>query len=293
MLGAGCRTLVAYEDETPPAVPAGVYSTTGDGYVELAWGAVRTGDLAGYLVYRSRSANGTYYLLDDCGENYYFDADVANGITYFYAVSAYDRAGNESELSYETVHDTPRPEGRYLFVFDEDERAGVDFSGYYDHMVVPWDDVRADLFLLWHDGRYAMASTDIQIDDYVYGTDIQYAGYVNSLDEIDWAPEGGWSVESADTVSLYEGHGYLVWTWDNHFAKFRVTRIGDDYVVLDWAFQSDPGNPELLTVPVEAGAGFDALPKAESASLAARADIVRSSRVGGLAPILHRQERRR
>ena len=72
---------------------------------------------------------------------------------------------------------------------------------------------------------------------------------LESLDELDWAPEGGWSLETADVVTLYEGHGYLVWTWENHFAKFRVVEIGDDYVVIDWAYQIDEGNPELIVMP--------------------------------------------
>ena len=41
----------------------------------------------------------------------YVDDDVRNGSTYFYAVSAYDYDGNESELSPEQVYDTPRPSG--------------------------------------------------------------------------------------------------------------------------------------------------------------------------------------
>jgi hypothetical protein len=50
-------------------------------------------------------------------------------------------------------------------------------------------------------------------------------------------------------VVLYEGHAYVVWTWENNFAKFYVRHIGYDYVVLDWAFQIDEGNPELKRLP--------------------------------------------
>ncbi len=39
---------------------------------------------------------------------------MTNGQTRFLAVSAIDRAGNESALSYDTVFDTPRPEGTRL-----------------------------------------------------------------------------------------------------------------------------------------------------------------------------------
>jgi hypothetical protein len=180
-------------------------------------------------------------------DEYYLDTQVSNGITYFYAVAARDWHGRESDLSYETVHDTPRPAGR-ITVYDEDALAGVDFSGFYQHMVIPWDDPYADMYLFWDGDRYAMQSTDVLYDDEVYGTDLQSAGWVESLDELDWAPEGGWTLDEADAVRLYEGHGYLVWTWDNHFAKFRVRELGEDYVVLDWAYQVDTGNPELILI---------------------------------------------
>src|SRR5438094_308007 len=57
-----------------------------------------------------------------------------NGVTYWYAVSAYDLAGNESDLSVENVHDTARPAGTGLVlhaVSDEPGQfAGYDFSAF-------------------------------------------------------------------------------------------------------------------------------------------------------------------
>jgi hypothetical protein len=44
---------------------------------------------------------------------------------------------------------------------------------------------------------------------------------------------------------LIPGHCYLVWTRDNHYAKFRVTGLSPTVVSFDWAYQTDPGNPEL------------------------------------------------
>ena len=251
LLAMGCTI----HDNDPPPVPSGVYSVTGDGSVEILWSHVRSDDLHGYRVYRSRSEVGAYRFIGGSRDNQYVDANVDNGTTYFYAVTSYDRHDNESELSYETVFDTPRPAGRGLRVYDDDDFAGVDFSDYRIGMVQPWDAADTDMYLLWLDGRYCFASTDVVIGDDVYGTDIQYAGYVETLDEIGWAPEGGWSQEAADTLVLYEGHAYLVWTWENHFAKFRVAEIGYDYVVVDWAFQVDRGNPELAVIAGEREGG--------------------------------------
>ncbi|MCK4596426.1 hypothetical protein KAU04_00250 [bacterium] len=249
LLTAGCCDVNRCCDHTPPPVPAGVYTITGDGFVEICWSEVRIDDLAGYKIFYSMSPNGQYSCIGKSGDNYFVDDDVQNGVTYYYAVSAYDWDGNESNLSYETVHDTPRPEGYDLTIYDEDSRAGVDFSGYYSRMIQPWDNPFVDMYLLWLNGRYCLASTDVAYLGSIYGTDIQYAGYVNSLDEIDWAPDGGWSTDIADTLTLYEGHAYLVWTWENNFAKFQVMHIGYDYVVIDWAFQIDKGNPELKALP--------------------------------------------
>ena len=47
-------------------------------------------------------------------------------------------------------------------------------------------------------------------------------------------------------MPLIEGHSYIVWTWDNHYAKFRVASVTSDRVIVGWAYQSDEGNPELL-----------------------------------------------
>lgn len=291
VLATGCH--ITDDDhcyECTPPVPAGVWTITGDGYVEILWTEIHDSDVEGYRIYRSREAYGDYRRIGSSRDNYHVDDDVTNGVTYFYAVTAYDRWGHESDLSYETVHDTPRPAGYDLVVYDEDDLAGVDFSGYYDDMILPWDDPFADIFLLWLNGRYQMASTDILIGDNVYGTDLQDAGYVESLDDIDWAPAGGWSVETADTVALYAGHAYLVWTWENHFAKFRVTEIGYDYVVLDWAYQIDEGNPELIVLSAARETQIPALKHARWQGARERLSTERSAR--GDAPGAETPERR-
>ena len=74
-------------------------------------------------------------------------------------------------------------------------------------------------------------------------TDIQDFGYTETLDALDWAPPDGWS--TLGWAELIVGHTYAVWTWDDHYAKFRVTEMGSSSVLIDWAYQIDPGNPEL------------------------------------------------
>src|SRR5215211_6899176 len=80
-------------DTTPPAVPADVATTPGDGHVALDWSDNSEADLAGYRVYRNgnRIAGPTGSSYDDSG--------VENGKSYSYQVSAIDEAGNESAKS--------------------------------------------------------------------------------------------------------------------------------------------------------------------------------------------------
>ena len=106
-LGAGCEDCES-PDGVPPPIPSGVYSVTGDGFVEIFWDPIRGyDDLAGYGVYRSTGdPEGPYYRLErlhGAEEDYYYDDTAQNGTTYYYAVDAFDFDGNESELSIEDV----------------------------------------------------------------------------------------------------------------------------------------------------------------------------------------------
>jgi hypothetical protein len=238
---AGCCD-VCEPDHTPPAVPIGVHSVTGDVEVRLYWYPNRERDFSGYNVYSSYHPQGPYYVIGSTRSAYYIDRDVVNGETYYYAISAYDVHGNESELSYEIVFDTPRPEGFNVVLWDYHPfplDAGFNFS---EEMVQPYDLNSTDIYFEIYPISLAPYINIGNVD-----TDIQDFGYIDHLDEIDYAPENGWS--SLGYVEAIEGHGYIVWTWDNHFAKFRIEEIAADYMRMDWAYQVDPGNPELVKRP--------------------------------------------
>ena len=86
---------------TPPSTPPPSPST---GNVTLTWTANREPDLAGYKIYIG-TASGTY---DAPGSAFvtgkvtsYTVSNLPKGQTYFFAISAYDSAGNESALSAE------------------------------------------------------------------------------------------------------------------------------------------------------------------------------------------------
>jgi len=226
------------EDRTPPATPRGVTSITGDEYVEILWFESDEPDLAGYRVYWSSSLNGTYKYMATVKEGYYLDHEVENGVTYYYAVSSFDYSGNESDLSPEDVHDTPRPAGFDLTLYDPEYRrdlAGFDFSA---KRRVRYDSPAADI-IADYDPDLGVFFIDVGNID----IDIQDFGYTESLDDLDWAPSNGWS--EIGWVEAVQGHSYFIWTADNHYAKFRITDIGTNSILIDWAYQEVRGNPEL------------------------------------------------
>jgi hypothetical protein len=222
--------------DNPPAVPQGVYSITGDGAVYLFWLPVRESDLAGYRVYRSLNDDEYYYIGYSVDETFVDDAAV-NGQTYYYAVSSIDENENESNLSYETVFDTPRPEGANLIladVYTYPNVSGYDFSS---SAIVPDDDVDADIYVEYYNDAFYLNVANAE-------TDIQDMGYTDNFDDISYSPTDGWSSVGWSEIIL--GHTYIIWTSNNHYAKLRVTAISAPYSVrFDWGYQTDVGNPEL------------------------------------------------
>lgn len=256
VLLAGCDDDVIYVEDGPPAVPSGVYTITGDEQVEIFWSPVREDDLVGYGVYRSRTLNGAYErlaTLRGVENTSYTDYEVANGVTYYYAVDAYDQRGHESDLSYEDAFDTPRPAGFGVTVQAREVdpiRSGIDLSDWRTSgFVTAWNAIDTDLYVRRIDEVLYLKGTAIG----GYWNDLQDLGYTSSMDEVSWAPSEGWSV-GLNGVELITGHTYVVWTHDSYFAKLRVTAILQtagipSAILFDWAYQVDNNNPELAPPP--------------------------------------------
>jgi hypothetical protein len=222
--------------DAPPFVVEGVRSITGDGQVTIVWRHNQETDIDHYKIYSNDEPTGTFTLIGTSTDNEFVDEDVVNGETYFYAVSAVDRAGQESpELSYENAFDTPRPEGFDVTLNDAntaDATSGWDFSAETRR---PSGDPATDVYYAFQDGQYLIfVPTDTRIQD---------AGYVPLVD-VDYGPPAGWSDDGV--VEAIPGHSYILLTRDNHYSKFEVNSRSATNMLIDWAYQIDPDNPELV-----------------------------------------------
>jgi len=235
-----------------PATPQGVYSVTGNEMVYLFWYGPYERDIVEYIIWRSSDPDTGYTErgrqaarpnpnLDTLFIYGWIDEgqDVVNGETYYYAVSSVDRAGQESDLSAEDVFDTPRPDGQVVLF---DVAAEPNLAGYLFAAFTIVDTSRADVYLTREGNVFSL---NVGNDT----TDIQDMGFTETFDDIGWAPQDGWS--ELGKVEIIEGHTYVIWTDDLHFAKMRAEKINfdDDWVMFLWAYQIDDNNPELVPRP--------------------------------------------
>jgi hypothetical protein len=243
----GCETqTVLFVSDLPPTRPTGVWSITADEAVYLYWDPNGEQDLDFYRVYRGFAPTGRFDFIGSTASESFVDYDVVNGETYFYTVSAVNLSGQESELSVENVHDTPRPEGYDLTLYDvgfDADLSGFDLSA---QRRVPFDDPHADIFVDRDAGLGVL-----YINAANYTTDLQDMGFTDNLDDITWSPADGWS--PVGWAQIIEGHTYVIWTDNDHYAKLRAVTVAETWARFDWAYQVDPGNPELVKPAHDSG----------------------------------------
>lgn len=244
---AGC-TVNDRTDDEPPAAPRGVFSMSGDGEVTIRWYPNGERDLAGYEVWRSNTARDNYRKIAVLPPHVteYVDKDVRNGITYFYAVLAFDEDGNQSDFSPEIVEDTPRPEGYNVTLQNyriNPNRAGFTFSR-AARGAVPWD--RDGDGLLDRDVDVFFGYDEEVNIPYLYSDHedmfMQDLGYHDDFAEADVAPVKGYTTIS---VEMLEGHVYAFYTPDRHYAKIWVRRVSPESLTFDWAYQEQRDNADL------------------------------------------------
>ena len=69
--------------------------------------------------------------------------------------------------------------------------------------------------------------------------DARVVGVVASGPELDTALAGQPAEVSIVDIEMPGGDGFL------RFGAVRATHVGADFIIFDWSYQFDPGNPEL------------------------------------------------
>lgn len=96
-----CITYII--DRTAPAKVGQLVAKGMSGYVSLTWNQGKETDIAGYRIYRAEE-HGDYKIHESLTQTYnYYDRSALYGKKYQYKVAAVDLAGNESEVSNESI----------------------------------------------------------------------------------------------------------------------------------------------------------------------------------------------
>jgi hypothetical protein len=199
---------------------------------------------------------GTQWLLDGTTvAPEFLAAALANGAPRCFGVSALSVEGFESLWS-ALRQDTPRPDARNVLVFAYDENvASAGFRFWEDlnsdgqaqtaELGIVTDGDRTDLdFWIFRDP----ADSSLWMVPEFSGTSVRlYATQpLEDLTSIDVAPVGGYSRNMIEAVP---GFGYVFEIVEGttlRYGALRATHVGRDYLIFDWSFQTDVGNPQLL-----------------------------------------------
>lgn len=93
---ADAVAFIATSSAQPPAIPAGVTSTAGQNQVSLSWPAAS--GASSYDVKRSTAYDGVYVVVgSDITATNLLDTGLANGVTYYYTVTAKNSVGRSAD----------------------------------------------------------------------------------------------------------------------------------------------------------------------------------------------------
>lgn len=253
-----------------PETPSSLSSTSLDEAIALVWSDnpfQADPDIFGnYRVYST-----TYDIdNDECGSDWAVEGTtvapeflvgaLANGVPRCFSVTAVSVDGLESNRS-PLRGDTPRPDSRNVVLAAAPTTpTGSGFRF--------WDDLDGDGATQAEELGLVRSATSPDIDFFVdrdgngdlfltpvrSGTGVEYydeSDPVEDLTSIDFAQDrsgqGGYRTTAIEAIP---GFGY-VFEMDGgdgfvRYGAVRIQHVGTTFLILDWAFQTDPGNPELI-----------------------------------------------
>jgi hypothetical protein len=257
--------VVTVDERLALARPTSLSSTSLDGAIALSWSDnAAAADPAAFSSYRVYS---TSYNLDNdtCGATCalegttvspeFISGVLVNGSPRCFGVTAVSVEGFESLWS-PIRSDTPRPDSRNVAIYARQaQSAGSAFRFWRDlnldggvqdaELGLVLDGSAADAdFRVERDGTGALFLAPVRS-----GTRVARYGDapVGDLTNIDVAPVAGYSTVPIEALPgwgyVFEmpgGDGFL------RYGAARVTHVGQNFLILDWSYQTDPGNPELV-----------------------------------------------
>ncbi len=261
---SGFSNAITVDERLQLVAPAWLSSISLNGAIHLQWDDTSYASApTRFKWYRIYS---TAYNLDTglCDTNWLLEGTtvapeflasaLTNGVPRCYGVSAVSREGYESLWS--PLHqDTPRPDARNTLVYAID--ANGPQSGFRF-----WQDANGDGRAQTSELGLVVDGHGSSVDFWVYrdptdstlwlvpgfsGTSMQLysTSPIADLTSIDFAPGSGYS---RNMIQAVPGYGYVFQIIEGstlRYGALRMTHVGRDYLIFDWSFQTDIGNPEL------------------------------------------------
>lgn len=244
--------------------PTSLTSVSLNGAIHLQWtDNAYLADPARFEWYRVYSA---HYNLDSavCENDWalegttvapeFLASALPNGVPMCFGVSAISIEGYESLWS-PLWQDTPRPDARNLLVHSLDSDSATAGFRFWDDANLDGVAQPSELGLVQNGNRtdidfqvFRKADSTLWIVPVFSGTSVQQysASPIADLTSIDFAPASGYS---RNMIQAKIGYGYVFQIVEGstvRYAGLRVTALGQGYIIFDWSFQTDPGNPELI-----------------------------------------------
>jgi len=235
--------------------PASLNSISLNGAVHLEWSdnayTSDPNDFAYYQVY------STSYDLDHnlCGSSWVTEGTtvspeflvgaLTNGVPGCFEVTAVSLDNIQSDPS-PVRNDTPRPDGQNVLVFTSDTLGGTQsafrfwIDASHNGLVYPAGTPAVD-FVVEHASGGIFIVPQGSDSMQLYGNTP-----IADLTAIDLAPAAGYSDAMFEAVPQW---GYVFQIRGGAFYQYgaiRVSAVGPNYVIFDWSYQTDPGNPELI-----------------------------------------------
>jgi hypothetical protein len=259
-LESGPSNTVRIDERLALGAPGFLTSVSLDRAVALFWSdAPALDNPAEFSNYRVYSASydldaglcGTDWGLEGTTVSPEFVAGVLpNGVPRCFAVASQHILGYESLWS-PIDDDTPRPDNRNVVLYTQAANGAQSGFSFWKDFDTDGQVDAGELGVVGPASGYDLLLLDVLGDPtFTVAGNVGFRTYVNGpvgdLTDIDFAPLGGYG---GAPLAALPGWGYVAEIDRGgpfpSYGALRVTHVGTEFIILDWAYQTDPGNPEL------------------------------------------------